>query len=553
MRTMRTMHALLVIAMWMPAVAAAEVDVWKSPMEKRIDAVMSPWANKGSPGCAVGVVQDGKVVHKKGYGMADLERGVPIAPDTVFDIGSVSKQFTAAAIHLLAAEKKLSLDDDIRKHVPELPQVGKGVVTIRHLLHHTGGLRDYTALLTLGGTRIEDVATVRQTLAALARQKGVDFEPGAKHQYSNTGYFVLAQVAERASKQSMARFVDARIFTPLGMTASLVLDDHARLVPGRAIGYGPKKEGGWRLDMSQWEQTGDGAVQTSVLDLVKWDADFDSRKVGGAALVEALQVRGKTSDGKALDYASGLFHGTYRGQATVSHGGAWAGYRAELMRFPAQRTSIIVLCNASSAQPTAMAREIADIVLEKKLDPAPPKPAAAPAHKLSPAGLDAWAGTYRDAKGDVFTIVRAGDKLTVDAGGTTIELVPTGERTTTIAGTPIVIERAGTAPKRTVTLRAKTDEVYQEVAPFKPTAAELSSLAGRYTCPELATDWTFTASGGTLTFHARGIDDGSVLHTKADELALPGAGITLTATRTPKGVAALTLSGAMPIRCDRVP
>jgi len=342
------------------------------PDSKRIDAVMKEWARKDSPGCAAAVIQNRKIVHAKGYGVADLERSVPITPKTVFDIGSTSKQFTASAILLLAADGKLRLDDDVRKYVPELPALGKTPTTIRHLLHHTGGLRDYMALLMLGGAQIDGVVTVRETIAVLARQKALEFEPGTKQVYSNTGYFTLAQIVERATKQTMARFVGDRIFKPLGMSSTLILDDHTRVVPGRAIGYSPKDDGGWRLDMSGWEQTGDGAVLTTVLDLATWDANFYDPKVGGKPLIDGLHQRGTLAGGQVLDYAAGLVHGTYRGQATVSHGGAWAGYRAQLERYPALRTSVIVLCNAGNSQPDQLARKIADVVLGKQLAKAAP-------------------------------------------------------------------------------------------------------------------------------------------------------------------------------------
>lgn len=520
---------------------------------KRIDAVMSDWARQDGPGCAVAVIQSGKVTHAKGYGMADLERRVPIGPETVFDIGSTSKQFTAAAILMLAADGKLKLDDDIRKYLPELPALGKQPITIRHLLHHTGGLRDYMGLLQLGGKQIADVTTAKETVAALARQKGVEFEPGTKHRYSNTGYFVLAQIVERASKLSMARFAEERIWKPLGMSRTLVYDDHTRLVPNRAIGYAPKPPG-WQLDMSQWEQTGDGAVFTTVLDLAKWDANFYEPKLGGKALVAALQEPGKLADGKVLDYAAGLFLGTYRGQATVSHSGGWAGYRAQLERFPKLGTSVAVLCNAANANPVKLARKIADVVLEKQLAPAEP-PAATPATagaaagaaaiQLTTAELDAWAGKYRNTTtGEVVLISRKGDALSVEARGQTFALTPTSKTAGKLPVGELVLELAGAAPRRKLAFRSKhVDEQHEEVTPYTPAAAELAGYAGRYFSPELEAMWTLSIKDGVLRANGPGLEGDVLAPSLKDELALVASGMVLKFTRGARGVTGFVVSG----------
>jgi len=528
---------------------------------KRIDGVMKDWAGTDSPGCAVAVIQNGKTVHAKGYGMADLERGVPITPDTVFDIGSTSKQFTATSILLLAADGKLRLDDDIRAHLPELPALGKQPTTIRHLLHHTGGLRDYMAILMFAGKTTEDVATSKETLAALARQRGRDFEPGTKYEYSNTGYFVLAQLVERVSKGAMAKFAEDRILKPLGMTRTLVYDDHKRLVPRRAIGYAPRSGGGWQLEMSQWEQTGDGAVMTTVLDLAKWDANFYDPKVGGRALLDGLHQRGKLTDGKELDYAAGLLHGTYRGQATVSHGGAWAGYRAQLERFPALKSSVIVLCNSASAAPGKLARAIADVVLHKQLGPAeaaPPPPArAASTVKLTPLELDAWVGRYRDgATGAVVSITRTGDVLAVAVGAQSITLEPTSKRAFNLASTPMVIELEGVAPRRKAVFRYPGhEETYDELASHVPTAAALAGFAGHYHSVELATSWVLSIKNGVLVANGPGLHDGVLTPTIQDEFTVDGDQVAVKFTRGPRGITGLHLgAGSLKdVRFERRP
>jgi CubicO group peptidase (beta-lactamase class C family) len=342
----------LVVSAAVPALAAAATG---GALEGRVDAVMAGWAKPDSPGCAVGVLRDGTLAVAKGYGQADLERGVPIGPASVFDIASTSKKFTAAVIALLAQEGKLSLDDDVRRFLPELPRY-EAPITIRHLLHHTSGLRDYTDVMALEGWQMEDWTTSEQALATIVRQKELNFRPGAQHLYSNTGFFLLSVIAERAGGKPFPDLARRLIFEPLGMTSTHFHADHRLLVKDRAIGYAPR-DGGWALSMSDWEQTGDGSVLTTVEDLARWVRNFDDPKVGGKALIDELQRKGKLTSGEEIDYAEGLRHAPYRGLVTVGHSGSWAGYRSNLLRFPSEKTAVIVLCNAENAEAGALARE----------------------------------------------------------------------------------------------------------------------------------------------------------------------------------------------------
>jgi CubicO group peptidase (beta-lactamase class C family) len=344
-----------------------------------VDAIFSAWSTDTSPGCALGVYGDGRMIYSRGYGMADLERRVPITPHTVFDIGSTSKQFAAASIVLLAQDGKLSLDDDVRRHIPELPQYERPI-TIRHLLHHTSGLRDYIGLLTMGGHSIDGVTTPQDALDAIVRQKQLNFAPGDEHLYSNSGYFLLSVIVERVARQSLREFARQRIFEPLQMRRTHYLGSYNDVVPDRALAYTPVA-GGMRHDMSRWLQLGDGAVFTTVEDLLLWDNNFHDPKVGGTALLDALHQRGRLSNGDSISYALGLGHGHYRGARTVSHGGSWGVYRAELLRFPEQRFSVATLCNLGTINPTPLAQRVADVFLADVLQPAvataaPPPPAA---------------------------------------------------------------------------------------------------------------------------------------------------------------------------------
>ena len=332
---------------------------------RRVDAIFSAWDRPESPGCALGVYRDGAIAYSRGYGMADLERRVPITPRSIFDIGSTSKQFTAAAIVMLAQDGKLTLDDEVQKWIPELPNYGTPI-TIRQMLHHTSGIRDYIGLLTLAGARIDDVTDAGDALRIIARQKALNFQPGAERLYSNSGYFLLSVIVERASKQTLQAFAREKIFKPLGMTNTHYLGSYDDIVPDRALAYAPRG-GGLRLDVPRWLQVGDGAVFSSVEELLQWDRNFYEPRVGGAAMIQTLQRPGSLGDGRPLTYALGLATGTHRGQRTISHGGSWGGYRAELLRFPNQRFSVAVLCNLGSIDPSALARRVADIHLEQVL------------------------------------------------------------------------------------------------------------------------------------------------------------------------------------------
>ena len=427
-------NVLLSLGLFAWAMPASSAQGTMDTLATRVDTIMTEWARPGSPGCAVGIVKDGALAVAKGHGQADMEHDVPITSTSVFDIGSMSKQFTAAVIALLARDGKLSLDDDVRRFVPELPSY-ESPITIRHLLHHTSGLRDYTDLMALAGWQTDDWTTAEQALAMLARQKELNFKPGAQYLYSNSGYFLLSIVASRAAGKPFPDLARARIFEPLGMTSTHVHSDHRQIVKDRAVGYS-KQDGRWTIAMSGWEQTGDGSVLTTVEDLARWVRNFDEPKVGGPALVEELLRKGRLASGEEIPYAEGLRHGTYRGLATVGHNGSWAGYRSSLLRFPSEKTAVIVLCNADSAGAGAIARTIADVALSGRLGPPPPpSPSASPAAvegKRSPppraADGAALVGRYRSDELDAeFDVAAKGDDLVLRIRGRDSILVPARE------------------------------------------------------------------------------------------------------------------------------
>lgn len=368
-----------------------------------VDEIFGDLTKPGSPGCALGIYRDGKIIYAKGYGLANIEENVPITPQSVFDIGSTSKQFSAASVLLLEKQGKLSVSDDVHKYIPELPDYGQKI-TILNLLNHTSGLRDYLTLMELAGINIDSVTTDDDALVLVARQKALNFAPGSEWLYSNTGFFLLSVIVKRVSAKTLREFAAENIFSPLNMSHTQYRDDHASLIPNRALAYDEKEnKQGYALNVSYFEQTGDGAVHTSIEDLQKWDENFYSAQVGGKDFLREIQEQGKLNNGQVLDYAKGLFLTTYRGLHTVSHGGAWGGYRAELLRFPEQHFSVACLCNVGNAGPTKRAHQVADIYLANLMKPKEQKKEAddeeqkeKPEIKVAAAQLAPYTGEYRN-------------------------------------------------------------------------------------------------------------------------------------------------------------
>jgi CubicO group peptidase (beta-lactamase class C family) len=315
-----------------------------------------------TPGCTVGVSERGKTVLERAYGMADLEHDVPNRPDTIIEAGSVSKQFTAAAILLLAQDGRLSLDDPVRKYVPELPEYD-APITIRHLLTHTSGLRDWGSLAGIAGSpRGNRVHTHAHVVDILSRQRALNFSPGTRWSYSNSGYNLSAVIADRVSGTSFAEYSRTRVFAPLGLTRTAWRDDYTRIVKGRAIAYA-RSVAGFRQDMPFENVHGNGGLLTTVGDLLKWSETYASPPEAWRGIVQQAQTPASLRDGRPLHYGLGLFVGKYKGVPEVYHSGSTAGYRAFLTRFPDQGVSVAVLCNAGTANATQLARGVADLYL----------------------------------------------------------------------------------------------------------------------------------------------------------------------------------------------
>jgi CubicO group peptidase (beta-lactamase class C family) len=361
----------------------------------RVNQVFARFNTTATPGCAVGVSLNGEPALTAAYGMADLEHDVPIRPDTIFEPGSVTKQFTAAAVLLLARQGKLALDDNVRNYIPELPDYGTPI-TIRHLLNHTSGLRDWGSLEAIAGwPRTTRAYTHAHVLEILSRQRALNYTPGAEYSYTNSGYNLAAILVGRVAGKPLTGFTREMIFQPLGMTNTSWRDDFRRIVKNRAIAY-QQNAAGIRQLMPFEDVHGNGGLLTTVGDLLKWNRNFTTAQVGGRDFVALQQQQARLNDGRTIAYAAGLFVQEYRGLREVAHSGTTAGYNAWLGRYPDKDLSVAVLCNSSAANGTSLGHAVAEIFLGAALKPVsiPPPLDDDTMRPAAPAELAKYVGDY---------------------------------------------------------------------------------------------------------------------------------------------------------------
>jgi CubicO group peptidase (beta-lactamase class C family) len=482
----------------------------------RIDAAFAEYDKPGSPGCAIGVVESGTIVFARGYGSASLEHEVPITPRTLFDLGSTSKQITSAAVALLALDGRLSLDDDMRKYLPEIrPMRGARAISVRRLLDHTSGLRDYTDLLSMQGYSESDLTTTAQAFAILSGQRGRNFPAGAEFRYTNSGHFLASILVQRVSGKSLRDFARERIFDPLGMKDSTYFDDHTLVVPRRAAGYSPKDGGGFEVAMSDWEQVGDGGVQSSIEEMALWATNLDTGDhLGGQPLIDLLHTPGTLADGTPIPYGLGLFFDTHRGLKLVEHGGAWAGYRANLMRVPERRLAVITLCNISTAATNRLSLAAIDAALDGLPESQRPLPGKAPGTPAAADNLASYAGRYvSEHLGEVLVVEVKADGLEV--AGT--PLIPQGSgrfatgsgggKVTFSAKGEMTIDNPGDDP-RPVTFRRLAGEANASArgrtAKPAPTAAARAELLGTYRNDDMTSGCEVTQATDRIEFSCGG-------------------------------------------------
>jgi CubicO group peptidase (beta-lactamase class C family) len=469
---------------------------------KLVDKLLAKWQG-ATPGCAVAVIQDGRIVCERACGMANLDHDVPISPVSVFHVGSVSKQFTAASIMILAQEGKLSLDDPVRDYLSELPDFDTPI-TIRQLIHHTSGLRDQWELLGLAGWRYSvDLITNADVLSVVARQRDLNFPPGSEFMYSNTGYTLLGEIVQRVSHQSFRKFMSSRIFEPLAMKDTHFRDDHAEVVKNIAYGY-VEREGRFRLSATNFDTVGATSLLTTVRDLARWDANFYTGQVGGSELMKHLQEPGKLNSGEVLEYAFGLMIGNYRGTQIVHHAGADAGYRAELIRLPKQRFSVVCLSNLGSVDPSSLARKVADIYLGDKLETNELQPHTTPS-RISATELAARAGLYVNLESDDFVALKFKKRRMFAKTSMieeSIELIPIGENRFRYGEFPVElsVESGMDGGLRQVTVSAPLQKPisYKFAHQFEPDANRMREYAGTYYSDEVEANYQVAIESGRL-------------------------------------------------------
>lgn len=465
----------------------------------RIDQIFAEWNNEQGPGCTLGVYKDGEIAYARGYGMANLEHGIPNTPGSIFHVASVSKHFATFAIGLLEEEGKLSVDDEVRTYVPSLPDFGVPV-TIRQLIHHTSGIRDQWALLHYSGWRTEDLVSEQDVMTLLERQRDLNFPPGTKHLYSNSGYTLLAVIVKVATGQTLRQFTHERIFAPLGMNSTHFHDDHTEIVPGRTQAYLPREGGGYRISIPEFALAGATSLFTTVEDLAKWERNFTTAQVGSPALIAKMQESTTLSDGSELTYGWALANRSYRGVKIVEHAGADHGYRAHFLRLPEYGIAVSCLANLSTITPSTLCDRVVDVLLGDRLEIATtPADASQPIPEPTPAD---FTGFFREPKeGSLMAISASGETLTLDLDrdrklrpGSNGELISAGPWAVTL--TAVAADSDRPAGIEVAFGSGRPGIRFERFTPAQP--ADVSEYAGRYWSDELRCFYDIVLDGDEL-------------------------------------------------------
>jgi CubicO group peptidase (beta-lactamase class C family) len=471
----------------------------KNDQVKQIDAVFQSWNNTSGPGAAVSVIHEGRVILEKGYGLANLEYDVPIKPETIFHVASVSKQFTAMALVLLERDGKLSIEDDIHKYLPELPDYGHPI-TIRNLLQHTSGIRDQWQTLGLAGWSLEDVITQDQILRMLFRQKEINFPPGTEHLYSNGGYTLASEIVARVSGKSFPEFCADHIFKPLGMTHTHFHQDLHQIVKNRAYSYSGRA-GAYTISPLNYANVGATSLFTTATDLTRWLDNFREPVIGGKAAIARMTEQAVLSSGKKIDYALGLSVGKNRGLPTISHGGGDAGFRSYVCGYPDQQFGVAVVSNLGSFNPATAANKVAAVYLESKMIPEPAE-VNRTFITVDPSILKTFVGTYPLPQiGQTLVVVAEGGKL-LAAGPIQPPLEMKAVSPSRFYVEPLSADVEFTpasdgAMKVKITQPGAVNEGVRTNDPPK-TDADFRAYTGTYWSEELETQYSFSINDGKL-------------------------------------------------------
>jgi CubicO group peptidase (beta-lactamase class C family) len=459
----------------------------------KINKIFALWDNKNSPGCAVAIVRNDSILFAKGYGMANLEYNIPIEPETIFHMASVSKQFTAFAIVLLAKQGKLQLDDDIHKYLSWFPDL-KEKITIRNLLNHTSGIRDQWQLLAISGTRLDDVITQEHIVKILSKQQALNFKPGEQYSYSNSGFTMLAEIVRSVTGQSLRQFTDSVIFNPLGMTNTHFHDNYEEIVQNRSYSYYRTDSVHFSNSILSYSVAGATSLFTNLNDMSKWIMNFYTHKVGDQKDIDQLTQKGKLNSGKELNYALGITSDTYNGWRQFSHGGGDAGYRTYLTVFPDLKMGFAVFGNVADFNAGRKAYEVVSLFVtdSSKHKVAGPQQEidSSKAVLKDTIGIKKFAGTYIGDDGFQINFRVTNKKLFADAFGQTFLLTKTDTDSFSLIRDPdIKFSFSGpVSGDTTVFVAFSRDEKHllkKYIADTSQPDELLRTYTGNYYCPEL--------------------------------------------------------------------
>jgi CubicO group peptidase (beta-lactamase class C family) len=484
------------------------------PESAAIDSVFMEWNQANSPGCAIGIVKDGKLIYGKGYGMANLEYNIPNSTESVFRIASTSKQFTAACIVMLEEQGKLKFDDKLSDFFPEFPDYAN-TITVLQLLNHSSGIRDYLMISYLAGLGDNDYYTDEDVMKWLINQKDNNFPPNEEYLYSNSGYWLLGQIVHKVSGLKMNEYAKKNLFDPLGMTHTHFHNDHNHIVPNRASGYQPTDDG-YKISMTTLDMIGDGGIYTTVEDMKIWDDNYYESTVLSADFWQTMTAPLVLNNGSKEDYAKGIGNGEYKGLKTLAHGGAFVGYRAQMIRFPNQKTSFIVLANRGDANPTAMAHQVADIILKDsfpitKMNASTSSKTKDKVIKLSSNQLEKFSGSYWNNNSNYSRkIYLKNDTLRYfRSENSESSLVPVGKSKFKMLGVTAnltVSFSRNDAEQQVMSVTIDGGNPILSVAydPVSYTAEELKTFAGKYFSDELDVTYTLKMDGAKLILYVNG-------------------------------------------------
>lgn len=454
---------------------------------KKVDIIFAEFDKTNTPGCALAILKDGKIIYERGYGLSNMEYNIAISPSSIFHIASISKQFTAAAIINLSLEGKLSLNDDIRKFIPEVPDFGH-TITFNNLIHHTSGLRDQWDLQGLAGWREEDLITEKDIMDMLARQKSLNFIPGEEFLYCNTGFTLAGIAVKRITGVSLRDYADSVFFKPLGMTSTHFHSDHSEITPNRTSAYYKDDKGKWKISIPVYDNYGATSLFTTVEDLAKWDENFYTKKIGGDVFINLMLHTGELNDRTPQNYASGLVINTYKGYKTEGHGGADAGYRSNLLRFPDEHFSVILFANLANINTSLLSYKVADLFLNDKS-------IQNPVFKVDSSILKGWAGEYFDINTQsIIKLDFNNEKLLFGS----IELVPNNE--TVFNANSSIFTFTGDSINTTLELISKGSKAktYHKVKRIDLSPNALKEYVGVFYSPELDTKYIISLKDSSL-------------------------------------------------------